>query len=53
MFGDDTSTTRETAFAKVAARVAGTELASRTRWAKPSTTFRTVGAGGTMNTEPR
>lgn len=28
-FGDDTSTTRETAFAKVAARVAGTELASR------------------------
>jgi 5-methyltetrahydropteroyltriglutamate--homocysteine methyltransferase len=28
-FGDDTSTTRETAFAKVAALVAGTELASR------------------------
>ena len=28
-FGDDTSTTRETAFAKIRARVRGTELASR------------------------
>jgi 5-methyltetrahydropteroyltriglutamate--homocysteine methyltransferase len=28
-FGDDTSTTRETAFAKISARVKGTELASR------------------------
>ena len=28
-FGDDTSTSRETAFAKVRARVAGTEMASR------------------------
>jgi 5-methyltetrahydropteroyltriglutamate--homocysteine methyltransferase len=28
-FGDDVSTARETAFAKIAARVAGTELASR------------------------
>ena len=28
-FGDDTSTTRETAFAKIRARVAGTELAAR------------------------
>ena len=28
-FGDDTSTTRETAFAKVRARVAGTQLAAR------------------------
>jgi 5-methyltetrahydropteroyltriglutamate--homocysteine methyltransferase len=28
-FGDDTSTARETAFTKIAARVAGTELASR------------------------
>jgi 5-methyltetrahydropteroyltriglutamate--homocysteine methyltransferase len=28
-FGDDTSTARETAFAKIRARVAGTELASR------------------------
>jgi 5-methyltetrahydropteroyltriglutamate--homocysteine methyltransferase len=27
-FGDDTSTTRETAFAKVRARVAGTQLAA-------------------------
>jgi 5-methyltetrahydropteroyltriglutamate--homocysteine methyltransferase len=29
-FGDDTSTARETAFEKIRARVAGTELASRT-----------------------
>lgn len=28
-FGDDVSTARETAFAKIGARVAGTELASR------------------------
>lgn len=28
-FGDDTSTSRETAFEKVRARVAGTELAAR------------------------
>ena len=28
-FGDDTSTARDTAFAKIAARVAGTELAAR------------------------
>jgi hypothetical protein len=28
-FGDDTSTARETAFAKIAARVAGTALASQ------------------------
>jgi 5-methyltetrahydropteroyltriglutamate--homocysteine methyltransferase len=28
-FGDDTSTTRETAFAKIRARVAGTQLAAR------------------------
>ncbi len=28
-FGDDVSTARETAFAKISARVAGTELASR------------------------
>ena len=28
-FGDDTSTTRETAFAKISARVAGTQLAGR------------------------
>jgi 5-methyltetrahydropteroyltriglutamate--homocysteine methyltransferase len=27
-FGDDTSTARETAFAKIRARVAGTQLAS-------------------------
>ena len=27
-FGDDTSTTRETAFAKIRARVAGTRLAA-------------------------
>jgi 5-methyltetrahydropteroyltriglutamate--homocysteine methyltransferase len=29
-FGDDTSTSRDTAFAKIRARVAGTEMASRT-----------------------
>jgi 5-methyltetrahydropteroyltriglutamate--homocysteine methyltransferase len=29
-FGDDTSTARQTAFEKIRARVAGTELASRT-----------------------
>ena len=28
-FGDDTSTARETAFAKIRARVQGTELAAR------------------------
>jgi len=28
-FGDDTSTSRDTAFAKIRARVAGTEMASR------------------------
>jgi len=28
-FGDDTSTARETAFAKISSRVAGTELAAR------------------------
>jgi 5-methyltetrahydropteroyltriglutamate--homocysteine methyltransferase len=29
-FGDDTSTARQTAFEKIRARVAGTELAART-----------------------
>jgi 5-methyltetrahydropteroyltriglutamate--homocysteine methyltransferase len=28
-FGDDTSTSRDTAFAKIRARVAGTDLAAR------------------------
>jgi 5-methyltetrahydropteroyltriglutamate--homocysteine methyltransferase len=28
-FGDDTSTSRDTAFAKIRARVAGTQMASR------------------------
>ena len=31
-FADDTSTARQTAFAKIRARVEGTELASRAAW---------------------
>ena len=33
--------------------ITGTELAARIRCANPSITFRTVGEGGTMKTDPR